>query len=421
MFRKLLLALAAVCLMTGSAVAADAFPNRPITIVVPFAAGGETDLVARMLADGMSKELKQVMVVQNIVGASGVAGISAVTGAKPDGYTLGVTPSAPLAMHPHMRKVPYTLDSFDFVGRILKAPYIVMVAKTAPWNTLDDMLRDMKANPNTFFFASSGVGSVPYFAMMDLFKKAGAQVRHVPFSGDADAFQAIAGNRVQVYTSTAGSLDQYDVKGLALMDATRDPLLPNLPTVRESGVEAYYSQWMPLLAPKGLPADVKAEAARKAEERLRYMTFYSTTQKCLRRFMLNYFGEAAPEKCGNCSCCLFAEQNAQEVEQRAAAAKQRAAANSRRLSARRAAAGGDLSEADEKLLAALYALRKRLAAKQNVPAYMVFSDATLREMVRSKPLSMDEFLNITGVGEKKAARYGMAFLRAIEDMVGSRE
>ena len=174
-------------------------------------------------------------------------------------------------------------------------------------------------------------------------------------------------------------------------------------------------------ADNGLPADVKAEAARKAEERLKYMTFYSTTQKCLRRFMLNYFGEAAPEKCGNCSCCLFAEQNAQEVEQRAAAAKQRAAANSRRLSARRAAASGDLSEADEKLLAALYALRKRLAAKQNVPAYMVFSDATLREMVQSKPLSMDEFLNITGVGEKKAARYGMAFLRAIEDMVGSRE
>lgn len=268
MFRKLLFALAAVCLMTGSAVAADAFPNRPITIVVPFAAGGETDLVARMLADGMSKELKQVVVVQNIVGASGVAGISAVTGAKPDGYTLGVTPSAPLAMHPHMRKVPYTLDSFDFVGRILKAPYIVMVAKTAPWNTLDDMLKDMKANPNTFFFASSGVGSVPYFAMMDLFKKAGAQVRHVPFSGDAP--NSLPGHRgepragLHLHRRIAG---QYDVKGLALMDATRDPLLPNLPTVKESGVEAYYSQWMPLLAPKGLPADVKAtlsDAMRKA-------------------------------------------------------------------------------------------------------------------------------------------------------------
>ena len=158
MFRKLLFALAAVCLMTGSAVAADAFPNRPITIVVPFAAGGETDLVARMLADGMSKELKQVVVVQNIVGASGVAGISAVTEAKPDGYTLGVTPSAPLAMHPHMRKVPYTLDSFDFVGRILKAPYIVMVAKTAPWNTLDDMLKDMRPIPTRSSSRSSGAG-----------------------------------------------------------------------------------------------------------------------------------------------------------------------------------------------------------------------------------------------------------------------
>ena len=182
----------------------------------------------------------------------------------------------------------------------------------------------------------------------------------------------------------------------------------------------FFFSYIFLLAHNGLPADVKAEAARKAEERLKYMTFYSTTQKCLRRFMLNYFGEAAPEKCGNCSCCLFAEQNAQEVEERAAAAKQRAAANSRRLSARRAAANTDLSEADEKLLAALYALRKRLAAKQNVPAYMVFSDATLREMVQSKPLSMDEFLNITGVGEKKAARYGMAFLRVIEEMVNSR-
>ena len=227
MFRKLLLALAAVCLMTGSAVAADAFPNRPITIVVPFAAGGETDLVARMLADGMSKELKQVMVVQNIVGASGVAGISAVTGAKPDGYTLGVTPSAPLAMHPHMRKVPYTLDSFDFVGRILKAPYIVMVAKTAPWNTLDDMLRDMKTNPNTFFFASSGVGSVPYFAMMDLFKKAGAQVRHVPFSGDADAMRKAMQSpefveRLHKLNLVPGYLDSKDCRAFVEEESVRN-------------------------------------------------------------------------------------------------------------------------------------------------------------------------------------------------------
>ena len=139
-------------------------------------------------------------------------------------------------------------------------------------------------------------------------------------------------------------------------------------------------------ADNGLPADVKAEAARKAEERLKYMTFYSTTPRCLRGYLLSYFGEAAPQKCENCSNCLLAAQAAEQVEEQAA----------------------------------LYALRKRLAAKQKLPAYMVFNDSTLRQMALKKPLSVEELLNIPGVGEKKAARYGQEFLGVIEDMVSSR-
>ena len=171
-----------------------------------------------------------------------------------------------------------------------------------------------------------------------------------------------------------------------------------------------------LEADNGLPADVKAE------ERLKYMTFYSTTPKCLRGFLLEYFGEAAPKKCGNCSCCLAAEQEAQlQLE----TSRRRAADNAHRLEKPRrtksTAGAAPLSEADEKLLNALYARRKRLAGKQNVPAFMVFSDATLREMVEKKPLSLDELLNISGVGEKKAARYGTTFLRIIEDAVENRE
>ena len=176
-------------------------------------------------------------------------------------------------------------------------------------------------------------------------------------------------------------------------------------------------------ADNGLPADVKAEAARKAEERLKYMTFYSTTPRCLRGFMLQYFGEAAPAQCGNCSSCLRAEEAARDIQERAAAAQQRASASARRLAQRprrRPADAADFSEADEKLLAGLYALRKSLAAKQKIPAYLVFSDATLREMVEKKPLSVEELLGITGVGEKKAARYGRLFLSAIEEAVGSR-
>ena len=175
-------------------------------------------------------------------------------------------------------------------------------------------------------------------------------------------------------------------------------------------------------ADNGLPADVKAEAARKAEERLKYMTFYSTTPRCLRGYLLSYFGEAAPQKCENCSNCLLAAQAAEQVEEQAAQARQRAEASAKRLASasRRRADEDALSEADEKLLAALYALRKRLAAKQKLPAYMVFNDSTLRQMALKKPLSVEELLNIPGVGEKKAARYGQEFLGAIEDMVSSR-
>ena len=176
-------------------------------------------------------------------------------------------------------------------------------------------------------------------------------------------------------------------------------------------------------ADNGLPPEVKAEAAQKAEERLKYMTFYSTTQRCLRGFLLRYFGESAPARCGTCSCCLAAAQREAEPAQppRTSAATPRPAASRPRRAAAAAAASAQLSEADGKLLERLYALRKSLAGKQKVPAYMVFNDATLREICEKKPVSMDEFLNITGVGEKKAARYGRQFLALVQQALDSRE
>ena len=193
-------------------------------------------------------------------------------------------------------------------------------------------------------------------------------------------------------------------------------------------------------ADNGLPADVKAEAARKAEERLKYMTFYSTTQDCLRGFLLHYFGEAAPKKCGNCSCCLAAEQEAQlQVEY----SRRRAADNARRLEMqqyekeknnklrqqqeifaeyhRKNRVNVMLNDSDEKLLGKLFEVRKRLAAKQRVPAFNIFSDAVLREMAQKKPRDMDELIRINGVGEHPAMMYGKDFLRVIIREVGSRE
>ena len=169
-----------------------------------------------------------------------------------------------------------------------------------------------------------------------------------------------------------------------------------------------------LEADNGLPADVKAEAARKAEERLKYMTFYSTTPKCLRGFLLEYFGEAAPKKCGNCSCCLAAEQ---ETKVQLNVPYRRAGANARRL----AQSNSALSSTDEKLLSQLYEVRKRLAAKQHIPAFNIFSDVVLREMAEKKPRDPDELIRINGVGEYPAKKYGPAFLRVIIRAAGFRE
>lgn len=255
------------------------YPEKPIKIIVPFNAGGETDLSARLLAAELKTVMGQNVVVQNIAGASGMIGCKEMLAAKPDGYTLGVIPSGPLAMHPHMRKIPYTIDSFSYVGRIINSPYLVYVAKDAPWNTFSDMINDMKASPKKYFWASSGVGSVPFFAYKELTDAYGVQVRHVPFNDDTGAFQAIAGNRAQVYTTTAGALTKFDVKALALLDKDRSPLLPDLPSISESGKEVFYSQWMVLVAPKKVPADILNVISTSMKEAMKSSSFIESLKR----------------------------------------------------------------------------------------------------------------------------------------------
>ncbi len=162
-----------------------------------------------------------------------------------------------------------------------------------------------------------------------------------------------------------------------------------------------------------LPPEVKAEAAEKAEERLKYMTYYSTTRRCLRGFILGYFGQKAPARCGRCSACLALER-----EERAAAARMEAARQN--PPPRRSAPKAAPDEFDQKLLAALYGLRKRLAARAKIPAFLVLGDAALREICAKKPVSLDEFRSIPGVNEAKTARYGVSFVRLVQEMLDSR-
>lgn len=259
MLKKMVMTLAAVSIATtfiGSAVAAS-FPSKPIKIIVPFGAGGETDIAARLLATSMQKELGgNRVVVQNVTGASGMIGCKTVLESHADGYTLGFIPSGPLAMHPHMRAIPYTLESFTYVGRAINSPYFLYVDKSSPWNTVPQMIESMKTAPKKYFWGSAGVGSLPYFSTGDVLKGFGAKAKHVSFKDDVNAFQAMAGKRVQLYATTAGVMGKFDIKPIAVMAEERLASLPDVPTVKESGQDISYSQWMVLVAPKDVPKDV---------------------------------------------------------------------------------------------------------------------------------------------------------------------
>jgi tripartite-type tricarboxylate transporter receptor subunit TctC len=278
MLRKLVLATVTLALLAGNALA-GAFPDRTITVVIPFGAGGETDIVARVLAKEMEAIAGVTVAPKNIVGASGMNGCKTVVSAKPDGYTVGVIPSAPLVMHPHMRELPYTLDDFQIIGRVSYDPYLVLVRKDAPWNTLDEMISEMKANPGTFHWASAGAGSVPYFAGKDLFLSFDVDVTHVPFQGDAGAVQAMAAKRVDVYTTTAGVLNKHDLKALAIMAPQASDKLPEIPPITKSGKEVFYSQFLTLVAPKDIPEDIQQKLEELLKEAVTSTNFVSNLDK----------------------------------------------------------------------------------------------------------------------------------------------
>ena len=277
--RKLILATILSLFFAGSSLAGE-FPSRTMTFVIPFGAGGETDIVARVLAKEMEKELGVTVAPKNIVGAAGMNGVKAVVSAKPDGYTLGVIPSAPLVMHPHMRKLPYNpVEDLRFVGRASYDPYLVLVRKDSKWNDLDSMISEMKAKPGKFYWASAGAGSVPYFAGKDLFKSFELDVKHVPFKGDAGALQALAANRVSVYTSTAGVLAKHDVKALAILAPEASLKLPEIKPVTKFGKEVFYSQFLTLVAPKDLPDDIMTKLSSALEKVIASEGFVSDMEK----------------------------------------------------------------------------------------------------------------------------------------------
>jgi len=241
---------------------ADPWPTRSITIVAPGAAGGTSDIFARLLAEGLSRELGRPVIVENRDGAGTLIGAKAVAGAKPDGHTLLIGPAA-LTISPHLMKEMAIDPTRDFqpVRLLAKFPNVVIVNASSPVASVPQLLQQLRNNPGRYNFSSGGVGISEHLSAELFMAMTGTQMVHVPFKGSTASAMAVAtGDALVSFGNMAAVSPQVKagkLRAIAVTGSNRSSLLPDVPTVAEAGVPGYeVSTWFGLLAPAATPAEV---------------------------------------------------------------------------------------------------------------------------------------------------------------------
>ncbi|TDR94914.1 Bug family tripartite tricarboxylate transporter substrate binding protein [Enterovirga rhinocerotis] len=255
----------AVSPLAAGALEKAEWPSRIIRIIVPFGAGSTPDSAARLLADKLEPKLGQRVIVENKAGASGNLGTDAVAKAEPDGYTLGLSIVGPLAINPLLfPTMPYDpardLTPISVLGG---QPNVLVVNNDVPAKSVEDLLALLRRDPERYNFASIGNGSLSHLAMEAILIKAGAKVTHVPFPGSPAALTSLIRGDVQMAVLAAGNVmphvEDGRIRALAVSLAERSPLIPSLPTLKESGIEGVEADaWVGLIGPAGLPEPIVA-------------------------------------------------------------------------------------------------------------------------------------------------------------------
>lgn len=261
--RQLIATLLALPLVMAPAFAQ--WPEKPITIVVPTTAGGSPDVVSRLLAAQLGKQLNQSVIVENRAGASGAIGLTYVGRAKPDGYTIGYAPTTALAINQHLYgKLPYDVDKdFDYVAEFIRAYNFLMVPSTLPVKTVSELVAYLKTKSDGSFFASSGNGTTGHLSGEMLKQKTGVKMTHVPFQGSPAALNEAASGRVDViFDNTTSSLPLVQsgkLRVLAVTSPERMLQFPDVPTMVESGIQGFeVVGWGGIIVPKNTPKDIVA-------------------------------------------------------------------------------------------------------------------------------------------------------------------
>ncbi|RKE67677.1 tripartite tricarboxylate transporter substrate binding protein [Pseudorhodoplanes sinuspersici] len=235
-------------------VTASAQGSRNIELIVPFPAGGVTDLVARILSERLSKDLDQTIVVINRDGAGGTIGATATAVAAPDGVTLGFSAMGVITGRPHLRSdLRYNVNSFDYICQVAITPTVIVVSPESPYRSLKDLFDQARQTPDKLTYGHPGHGSIPHLQMLDLSSRAGVTLTSVPFRGDAPARTALIGKHIDIQMSgDAGGIG--NMRALAIIARERTPSLPDVPTTNELGFGEGFATPFGLYAPKGVPA-----------------------------------------------------------------------------------------------------------------------------------------------------------------------
>ncbi len=263
MRRTLSLLIAGVCMASVTCAApfanAQGYPDKGISLIVPFSPGGQTDIASRLLAETLGTVLKQTVTVVNRAGAGGAIGTAAMAAAPADGYNLGVTSSTPLLQKPHMSKTPYTIDSFDYVCRVFSNPMVFAVKKDSPINSPKQLAEYAKTH--TLRYGSSGNGSIQHLAMIEFSEKAKVKAVHVVNSSDTDNLRNILAGVITGTLTSASVIKRNSdtIKPIGVMDDTRLQAFPKVPTFKEDGYPVDASLFGVLVGPKGMPKPVLAK------------------------------------------------------------------------------------------------------------------------------------------------------------------
>ena len=278
MIAKYLAAIASVALLGAMPAEAQEYPQKPITVVVPFAAGGPTDTVARLLGVAMGKSLKTQILVENVGGAGGTIGAARVAKAPPDGYTILLHHIGHATAPALYRKLPYdTIGDFEPVGLVNEVPMTLVARKDLPPNTLRELITYVKANRDKVTYANAGLGAASHLCGMLFMSAIDTDLTTVPYKGTGPAMNDLLGGQVDFMcdqtTNTTSQIKAGKIKAYGVTTKVRVPSLPELPTLHEAGLPNFeISVWHAFFAPKGTPKAVVDKLVRALQEALRDAT-----------------------------------------------------------------------------------------------------------------------------------------------------